>query len=436
MKEKQSAKANINNLLSFFDASPTAWHVVKNSIKDLLTNGFQELKEDSPWKIKFGGKYFVIRNGSSICAFVVPKTMPKSILLAASHTDSPSFKLKPNSEFVKENMQMLGVEIYGAPILASWFNRDLGIAGRVIYRDLKGNMHEEIVSIDDHAVVIPQLAIHLDRNVNENGLVVHKQDHLAALAGIENKKEKRSFLERVLKLPIKEILAYDLFLFPLEKARLLGENGDFVASYRIDNLTSVHASLYGLLASGQPDQDKIKMIVFWDNEEIGSNTAQGAGSPFLAQTLERIALTLNGTQEDYFQWISRSLCVSVDLGHALHPNYKDRHEPQHLALLNHGVIIKANAQNRYASEARTTAMIVSLCQKYKIPFQKYVSRGDIPCGSTVGPIHSNNTGMPTIDIGIPQLSMHACRELISAKDYVSLCELLAAMFADKWETQR
>lgn len=228
---------------------------------------------------------------------------------------------------------------------------------------------------------------------------------------------------------IKEILAYDLFLYPIEKSRLLGENHEFIASYRIDNLTSVHASLYSLLASEQPNEDLIKMIVFWDSEEIGSTTAQGASSPFLAQTIERIALALKATRENYFQWISRSLCVSVDLGHALHPNYKDRHEPQHATLLNNGVIIKANAQNRYASEARATAKIVSLCQKHKIPFQKYVSRGDIPCGTTVGPIHSHATGMPTIDIGIAQLSMHACRELIAVKDYTALCNLLIAFFS-------
>lgn len=421
-------KEKIDSLLNFFDQSPTAWHVVENCTKELLDHGFQELKEDEPWKIKSGGRYFVTRNGSSICAFVIPKASPKAIHLAASHTDSPAFKLKPNAEFINENMRMLGVEIYGGPILASWLNRDLGIAGRIIYSDLKGKTHEKIVTISDHPVVLPQLAIHLDRNVNDKGLILHKQDHLAALAGLENKKEKTSFLERVLKkqFPIKEILAYDLFLYPLEQARLLGEHQELVASYRIDNLVSVHASLKSLLESKQPSRDLIKMIVLWDNEEIGSNTAQGASSPFIAHTIERITLALNLSRDDYFQVISRSLCVSVDLGHALHPNYKDRHEPHHVALLNKGIIIKANAQNRYASDARSTAVIVSLCHKHKIPFQKYVSRGDIPCGTTVGPIHSHVTGMPTIDIGISQLSMHACREIMAAKDHLALCDLLKA----------
>lgn len=426
---KTKDQANIENLLSFFDQSPTAWHVVENCAKELSGHGFQELKEDEPWKVKQGGRYFVTRNGSSICAFIIPKAAPKAIRLAASHTDSPSFKLKPNAEFVNENMRMLGVEVYGAPILASWLNRDLGIAGRIIFSDSKGKIHEKIVTLSDYPVMIPQLAIHLDRKVNDEGLVMHKQDHLAALAGLVDKKEKSSFLEKALKqFHIKELLAADLFLYPLEQARLFGENKELIASYRVDNLASVHASLHSLLDSTQPSQHHIKMIVLWDNEEIGSNTAQGASSPFIAHTIERITLALGLSRDEYFQLVSRSLCVSVDLGHALHPNYKDRHEPHHVALLNKGILIKANAQNRYASDARSTAIIVDLCHKHKIPFQKYVSRGDIPCGTTVGPIHSHVTGMPTVDLGIAQLSMHSCREIMGAKDHLALCDLLKVFF--------
>jgi aspartyl aminopeptidase len=423
---KAKDKSKIKNLLHFFDSSPTAWHAVNNSITELSKHEFQELKEDEPWKIKQGGRYFVSRNGSSLCAFVVPKTTPKAIHIAASHTDSPSFKLKPNAEFITENMCMLGVEIYGAPILASWLNRDLGIAGRVIFSDAKGEIHEKIVTINDSPVILPQLAIHLDRNVNENGIVLHKQDHLAVLACVQEEKEKVTFLERVLKrqFPLKKLLAYDLFLYPLERAIFLGENEELIASYRIDNLASVHASLQGLIESKEANKDVIKMIALWDNEEIGSGTAQGAHSPFILNTLERIAIALNISKEEYFQLISRSLCLSVDLGHALHPNYKDKHEPRHIALLNKGIILKANAQNRYASDARSTARIVSLCHENNIPFQNYISRGDIPCGTTVGPIHAHVTGMPTVDIGISQLSMHSCREIMGTKDHLHLCELL------------
>lgn len=422
-------KKTIESLLAFFDASPTAWHAVDCCIDILQEHGFQELKEGEAWSIRPGNRYFVTRNGSSICAFTTPKAKPKTLKLAAAHTDSPAFKLKPNAEFLNENMRMLGLEIYGGPILSSWLNRDLAIAGRIVFHDTKGKIQEKLVRLDDYPVVIPQLAIHLDRTVNETGTILHKQDHLAALAGVESKKEKGSFLERVLKkeFPLKELLAHDLFLFPLEKAKLIGETQELIASYRIDNLASAYAAIHGLVEA-KHSSDQIQMIALWDNEEIGSNTAQGASSPFISQTIERITLGYHFSREEYFRLISNSLCLSVDLGHALHPNYKDKHEPRHTALLNSGIIIKANAQNRYASDAQSTAKLISLCLKHEIPFQKYVSRGDIPCGTTVGPIHAHVTGMPTLDIGIPQLSMHSCRELTGTQDVLSLCKLLKAAF--------
>lgn len=425
-------KKIIDALLSFLDASPTAWHAVYSSSEILRQHGFQELKEEESWSILPGKSYYVTRNGSSLCAFTTPKTKPTALHLIAAHTDSPSFKLKPNAEYLNENMRMLGLEMYGAPILSSWLNRDLAIGGRIVFHDAKKKIQERIVRLDNYPVVIPQLAIHLDRTVNETGTILHKQDHLAALAGVETKKEKGSFLEHILKkeFSIKNLLAYDLFLFPLEQAKLIGATQELIASYRIDNLVSTFAALHSLVDTKHPARNVMNMIALWDNEEIGSGTAQGASSPFIAQTIERIALASNLSRDEYFQLINSSLCLSVDLGHALHPNYKDKHEPRHTALLNSGIIIKANAQNRYASDARAMGTIVSLCLKHKIPFQKYVSRGDIPCGTTVGPIHAYVTGMPTLDIGIPQLSMHSCRELAGTHDVLSLCDLLKAFFSN------
>lgn len=422
-------KKTIEHLLGFLDASPTAWHAVANCVQELMEEGFSELKEGEQWQLKPKGRHFVIRNGSSICAFVLPKRLPKSLQIVASHTDSPGFKLKPNAEFSKENMLMLGLEIYGAPLLTSWLNRDLGIAGRVVFLDKHGKTRETRVQLENIPVVIPQLAIHLDRNVNENGLILNKQEHLAALVSTKEhgKKEKHSFLERALKHSVKdfnELLSYDLFLYPLDKARLLGEEQDLIAGYRIDSLASVHAALKGFLHALEPAEDKIKVIVFWDNEEIGSHTAQGANSPFLPQIIERITLALNLSREDYFRILSQSLCASVDLGHALHPNYSDKHDPRHVALLNKGIAVKTNAQQRYATDAHSAAAIMAICKKHKIPVQKYVTRGDIPCGTTVGPLHANLTGIPTADIGCTQLSMHSCRELMGAHDQLSLLNLI------------
>lgn len=424
-------KAEAVPLLHFLDASPTAWHLVAQCVKELEHDGFYELKEEDRWNLKAGGRYYTLRNGSSICAFILPTAAPQALQMAASHTDSPSLKLKPNAEFMKENMRMLGVEPYGAPLLTSWLNRDLGIAGRVLFLDNEGKQREELVCLEDFPLILPQLAIHLDRNVNENGLILNKQDHLSVLAGIETKKKTtHGYLERVLKkaFKFKELLAFDLFLYPLERARLVGEEKELLSSYRIDSLAALHAALKGFLAEKKPSKETIKMIAFWDNEEIGSQTAQGAGSPFVPQVIERILLALKLTREDYFRMLGRSLCVSVDLAHAVHPNYADKHDPRHLLLLNKGVAIKTNAQQRYASDARSSAAIVALCKKHKIPYQNYAARGDIPAGTTIGPIHAALTGMPTVDIGPPQLSMHSCRELMGVADYFALRTLLTKFF--------
>jgi len=422
----------LHSLLSFLNNSPTAWHAVANCIKELSKHGFKELKEEEAWHLKPGGSYYVVRNGSSICAFITPKKSVKSLQVVASHTDSPTFKLKPNPEFTKENMIMLGLEVYGGPLITSWLNRDLGIAGRVIFTDKKGNTCEELVKLDQNPIVIPQLAIHLDRTVNESGLILNKQEHLAALASLSTtKNDKTSYLERQLKkiIPLNKVLSFDLFVYPLEQARLIGEHHELIASYRVDNLVSVYASLLSLLESKASDAHSLKMAVSWDSEETGSNTSQGAGSPFLSHIIERIALASNLSREEYFQLLGRSLCTSVDLAHAYHPNYSDKHEPRHQILLNHGICVKSNAQNKYASDARSAAAIVKLCYDHKIPFQRYVNRGDIPGGSTVGPIHASLTGMSTVDIGCAQLSMHSCRELTGVEDFHSLCRLLTEILA-------
>lgn len=419
-------KHNIDSLLQFLDSSPTAWHAVAEACNHLQSAGFIPLNEEEPWTLAPGGCYYVTRNGSSLCAFVMPHDKIQSARVVGSHSDSPGFKLKPKAEFRKENMVMLGLELYGSPLITSWLNRDLGIAGRIITQDVQGRVQESLVRIDDHPLVIPQLAIHLDRQVNDNGLLLNKQEHLAALAAISDR--PGPYLDHLLqeKVAYQQLLGSDLFLFPLEKAALLGFQKQLIASYRIDNLCSVHASLVALLHAKKAAPTELKMLVIWDNEEIGSESAQGAGSPFLQHLLERIALASNCSREEFFCLVRRSLCLSVDLAHALHPNYPERHEPRHQILMQRGIAIKSNAQHRYASDGRSIAAVTEICQKHKIPYQFFVTRGDIPCGSTIGPIHAANTGMPTVDIGTPQLSMHSCRELVACHDHLDMCRLLSA----------
>jgi len=426
----------IEDLLDFLNSSPTPWHAVDWIVSRLEEHGFRRLEEENIWDIQPNSKYYVLRNGSTLCAFITPNQPPLYARIAASHTDSPGFKLKPNAEFQKENMILWGLEIYGAPLLTSWLNRDLGLAGRIVYESKSGKIEESLVNIEDSPVTIPQLAIHLDRQVNETGLTLNKQEHLAALVGISKEKPEITFLDQLLqkKKSFTHLLGADLFLYPLEKARLMGKEQELFASWRIDNLGGAHACLKGFLESEKQDHSCINMVVFWDHEEIGSNSAQGAGSPFLLHLLERIAVSLKLEREAFLRLISRSHCLSVDLGHAVHPNYADKHDPRHPLLLNQGISLKFNAQHRYASDSRSIAWVTSLCHKHGIPFQRHAGRGDIPSGSTIGPVHASLSGMPTADVGYAQLSMHSCRELAGCQDHLDLCRLTAAYFKDDYGT--
>ena len=427
-----SKNKEIADLLDFLQNAPTAPHAVEWMIHRLKSAGFTALDEGGKWHLLPGKKYYIQRGGSSLCAFVTPKKKAKKLILAASHTDSPSFKLKPNPEFTKENMVMLGLEIYGGPLLTSWLNRDLGIAGRITLLNQKGEVEEKLFRSEESPVTIPQLAIHLDRGVNENGLALNKQEHLAALACLKKgkSKEKKSYLEKLIakQYAFKKLLSHELFLYPLDPPKLIGLDGEMIAAYRIDSLCSVHAIINGLLQADKPAEETIKIAAFWDHEEIGSSTALGAGSPFLAHVIERIALSFGLDREAYFALIHKGSCLSVDLCHAVHPNYPEKHEPRHQVLLSGGVVLKSNAQQKYASDSLFSGRIASLCEKLKIPYQKSVGRNDIPSGSTIGPIHATLTGMKTVDIGASQLSMHSVRELASTEDHLAMCKLLKGWY--------
>lgn len=427
--------ALISDLIHFLNAAPTAWHAVAYMRKKLEQAGFLELKEDSAWKLTAGEGYFVVRDGASLCAFIAPQKAPSRLHLIGTHSDSPAFKLKPKAAYYQNNTILLAIAPYGAPLLNSWLNRDLGIAGKVVYCDRQGLVKETLVELDTEAVVIPQLAIHLDRKIDEQGLLLNKQDHLIAVAGItDDAASACSYLEKRLEaiLPPATLLAHDLFLYPLETARRVGAANKLLAAARLDNLMSAHAALHAFLSLKRNDYvDAIPMVAFWNHEEIGSYSASGAHSPFLGSLIERLALQYGQGREELFQLIARSLCLSVDLSHAIHPAYQDRHDPQHRPLLGKGVVLKTSAQQRYAGAAPALGAVAELCMRYGIPFQLFAPRNDLPSGSTIGPIHAATTGMATVDIGIAQLSMHACRELACCDDQVALCQLLRAFLSIK-----
>lgn len=424
-----------NDLLTFLYRSPTPWHAVENIKNRLIENGFTELREKDQWAILPGKGYFIIKNGSTLMAFRAPSSSKiNNSTIIAAHTDSPGFKIKPNGEYRNKNMILLGIELYGAPLISSWLNRDLAIAGRVILDKKSEKEMQKLIWLKEHPVFMPQLAIHLDREVNEKGLLLHKQNQLTVVAAFDNQETlTTSYLNSLLKEEgCKHILDYDLFLAPLEPPNFVGRNKQMIASYRIDNLTSVHSSLLAFLQQKNALENTLSAVVYWDNEEIGSSTAQGASSPFFSHVLERVFMALKQTREEFLRSLSQSICVSVDLAHAFQPGYEEKYEPRHQLLMNKGIVIKSNAQGRYATDALSAAKIIKLANKHKIGIQRFVTRNDMPAGTTIGPIFASETGMPTVDIGTVQFSMHSAREICSVEDHLLMTKFLQIIFEESF----
>jgi aspartyl aminopeptidase len=306
-------------------------------------------------------------------------------------------------------------------------NRDLVIAGRIF--TLHGDeVHEELIFLEDAPVMIPSLAIHLDREINDNPKKIDKQHHLCPLLGIgahDQKPEK--ILETLLGRKESSILATDLYLVPFEPPRILGVHSDLIGSYRIDNLGSAHASLLALLAAEKHPKQTIQMAIFWNHEEVGSGSDEGASSPFLIDVLKRISLSYKMGEEDFLRMIRRSHIISIDMAHAYHPAYKEKYDKENAPCVGKGVVLKYNAQNRYATNGLTAAKVMQICQKKKIPYQSFASESNLPCGSTVGAITAAATGIQTVDIGLAQFSMHAAREMIATCDHLHLCKLLKSI---------
>lgn len=414
---------SLEDFTHFIAQSPTAFHAAKEITNRLAEADFIPLSEGEKWRFEPGKGYFVMRGDSLVAAFRIPKKAPISAVILASHVDSPCLKIKPHPEISQHSIGQLGTEVYGAPLLHTWLDRDLCIAGRITVIDSENKIQSLLVSLDDYPIIIPGLAIHLDRNISEKGILVHKQDHLKAIFTL-NAKEKH--LENWLHKhhSFKKLLSFDLFLVPLEKPAFLGFENEMLAAYRLDNLTATYASLQAMIES-EARTETLQMAFFWDHEEIGSHTFVGADSLFADQLLERICSFFKMDREEVYRLKSRSICLSGDLGHGFHPNYSDKYDPQHLCLLGHGVALKFNANQKYATNSTTAASILQLAEKHKIPIQKFVSRSDIPSGSTVGSLMAASFGIQTLDLGIVGWSMHSAREVIGAKDELALMKLFS-----------
>lgn len=421
-------------LCAFIDASPSPFHATATLSAMLREAGFNSLREQDDWQLERGGKYFVTRNDSSIIAWLqgVDPLVDSGLNILGAHTDSPCLKVKPHPDVYTSGLWQLAVEVYGGALLNPWFDRDLSLAGRVHYA-ADDTVSSSLVDFQKAIAVIPNLAIHLDREANNNR-TVNPQLHLPVLlaSASEDPKARPNLNAMLLDLlrqsdaSASEILDYELFFYDTQRAALIGVNQEFISAARLDNLLSCFIDAQALIAAAETSQ--WSMLICSDHEEVGSGSAAGAAGPFLQHVLQRISAheSAGDTNTHLIRSLSRSMLISTDNAHALHPNYADKMEPNHRPMLNAGPVIKSNANQRYASNSETQALFRSLCGKRQIPLQHFVMRNDIACGSTIGPITAMALGIKTLDVGVPTLAMHSIRELAGAQDPLLMCSALTA----------
>lgn len=427
----------IRDLISFLDVCPTPYHAVAEAVRRLEAAGYRPLRELDAWELEAGDRCYVVRGGGSVVAFELgaAELADAGLRIVGAHTDSPNLRLKPRADVKAHGYRQLAVEPYGGVLLHTWFDRDLGIAGRV---SVAAGEEPRTVLVDLRRPLarIPSLAIHLYRELRQDGLKINEQTHLPPLIGLETAPELATLLVEELEargedsIDVDDILAYDLMLYDLAGAEVGGGHGEFLFSARLDNLASSHAALSALLDAGEKDEAPFtRVVALFDHEEVGSRSAHGAGGPFLLDVLDRVAmLTSGGDPEARARAIARSMMVSADMAHAVHPNYADRHEPGHRPLIGGGPVIKVNANQSYASEAETAAMFASVCRRADVPYQHFITRSDYGCGSTIGPINAARVGLRTVDVGSPMLSMHSCREMAGTADIEPMIRALTAFF--------
>ena len=414
-------------LLDFIKKSPTAFHAVEEMQNRLTEKGFQVLSEKEHWKLVPGGNYVVTRNHSALIAFSIPEKESWKFHIIASHSDSPSFKIKENPEIVVEKKYVkLNVEKYGGMLMAPWFDRPLSIAGRVIVRK-DGKLEERLVNFDRDLVMIPNLAIHMNREAN-SGISYNAQKDMLPLFSMGGKDVSlQKLLGEQLGVDGKDILSHDLFLYDRMEGYIWGAEREFASCGRLDDLQCAFASMEGFMRAKKADCIAVHCVL--DNEEVGSGTKQGAASTFLKDTLLRIHNGLGRTYEEYLMTLADSFMISADNAHALHPNYADMTDPVNHPLLNEGIVIKYNANQKYCTDAVSAAFFKDLCDRAEVPYQTFVNRSDMAGGSTLGNISNTQVPMNTVDIGLPQLSMHSPYETAGVKDTGYFIKVAEEFFA-------
>ena len=421
-------------LLNFIDNSPSPWHVVETIEKQLMKLQFERLDETEVWTLKASRRYYVVRGDSSIIAFVHgEKSASKAgFKIIGAHTDSPSLRIKLNPTNNTTELERLNVEIYGGAILATFADRELSFAGRVSYQTKTGKLEQDLVHFEKPLLRLPNLAIHLNRNVNEEGLKFQKQTELNLILANITKQLPTSQFMTLLKshLPNAEkILAWDLNVFDTQKGNLWGANNEFFANGQIDNLASCHAAITALFEACGLKNDSTLVCAFFDHEEVGSESHCGASGSFLTDVLKRISDATAQTSQDFSRALAQSFVISADMAHAYHPNFPSVYDASHLVHINQGVVIKVNVNQRYTSDGISEAMFMQWCEQAGVPYQIYSHRNDLPCGSTIGAIVSAKLGVRGVDVGNPMWAMHSCRESAGVLDHYAMIQVMKRFFS-------
>ncbi|PKM11456.1 MAG: M18 family aminopeptidase [Gammaproteobacteria bacterium HGW-Gammaproteobacteria-3] len=429
-----NSRQPVQSLLDFIDASPSPWHAVKTIEQQLAAFDFNKLDETAQWSLQAGGRYYVIRDDSSIILFVVGhKALAETgFKIIGAHTDSPGLRIKPNAANLIDGYVRLGVEVYGGPILATFSDRDLGLAGRIGYQAGDG-IKTALIDFGKPLLRLPNLAIHMNRNVNEDGLKLNRQLELPLLLTTLAEQQLPSdyfsaLLAQVAKIPSERILSWELNVYDSQKGAFWGLDHEFYADSQLDNLASCHAALSALLQEAVLAEGNTQVCAFFDHEEIGSTSCKGADGSFLADVLYRIAQATSTEGEDYRRSLAQSFMISADMAHAYQPNFPAAYEPEHKVIVNKGPVIKVNANRRYASDSISEAMFGHWCDIASVPYQKYCHHSDLPCGSTIGPMTSAKLGIRTVDVGNPLWAMHSIRESAGVDDHAYLIDVLSCFF--------
>ena len=430
------AQAQAAALLAYIDASPSPWHTVATTAEILKAADFSELLETERWQVEPGKRYFVRRNASSIIAFVAGTAAlaDSGLRIIGAHTDSPGLRLKPNAPHLADGMLRLGVEIYGAPILATFADRDLSLAGRISIKT-KGTVDNLLLRFNKPLVRLPNLAIHMNREVNEQGLKLHKQNELPLLLALGdaflNTADAADYFTGLLAEQAdterSDILSWELAAYDTQPGSFWGAKNEFIADSQLDNLASCHAALQALLATPAPAATA--MIALFDHEEVGSQSTAGAGGSFVRDVISRLAGALGIDAEDQRRALASSFFVSADMAHAWHPNFPAAYEPCHRVLVNSGPVIKVNSSQRYSTGAESAARFMRFCETAGVPVQQYSHRTDLGCGSTIGPIVAAQLGITSVDVGCPMWAMHSIRESAGVEDHSHMIAALTAALA-------